>query len=135
MAESHKTNIKDLTIYQKSLEIFKLSRHIASYVTHDKDIIAMHTSKNHLDKYADKLVIDALELVPKIIETENETNHIQKLKHAKSLRFFIDRLYTNTKYLDTNKTNSSDFIKLLRIELKKLRIIHRLYVKSLIQQN
>lgn len=135
MTHPHNTNIKDLIIYQKSLDIFKLSRHIASYITYDKDIISMHTSKNHLDKYADKLVIDALGLVPKIVETENETNQILKLKYAKSLRFFIDRLYHNTKYLESSKTNNLDFIKLLRIELKKLKIIHRLYVRSLIQQN
>ncbi|WP_066220782.1 hypothetical protein [Formosa haliotis] len=135
MTNSHRTNIKDLIIYQKSLDIFKLSRHIASYITYDKDILSMHHSKNMSDRYADKLVMDAFGLVPKIVETENETNYIQKLKYAKSLRFFIDRLYHNTRHLEHNKSNGSDFIKLLRIELRKLRIIHRHYVRSLIQQN
>ena len=135
MTQLPNTNIKDLIIYQKSLDIFKLSRYIASYITYDKDILSMYTSKKHLDKYADKLVIDALGLVPKIVETENETNQIQKLKYAKSLRFFIDRLYVNTKHLETTKSNGSDFLKLLRVELKKLRIIHKQYVYSLIQKN
>ncbi|MFB9053054.1 hypothetical protein ACFFVB_08155 [Formosa undariae] len=135
MKNASNSNIKNLIIYQKSLDVFKLSRHIASYITYDKDIIAMHNSKNYLDKYADKLVIDALGLVPKIVETENETNQIKKVKQAKSLRFFIDRLYYNTRHLETSKTNGTDFIKLLRIELKKLRIIHKQYVRSLIQLN
>ena len=135
MAQSPNTNIKDLIIYQKSLDIFKLSRYIASYITYDTDILSMYTSKNYLYKYADKLVIDALGLVPKIVEAENETNQIQKLKYAKSLRFFIDRLSMNTKHLETKKSNGSDFLKLLRIELKKLRIIHKQYVHSLIEKN
>ncbi|QDO93914.1 hypothetical protein FNB79_07925 [Formosa sediminum] len=135
MSQSEHSNITNLTIYKKSLDVFKLCRHIAAYVTNDKDIIAMHVSKNHIDKYADKLVMDALGLIPKIVETENETNSIKKLKHAKDLRFFIDRLYYNTKYLNTKNTNSTDFIKLLRIEIKKLRIIHKQYVRSLVQKN
>ncbi|MHA7943289.1 hypothetical protein ACJOV8_009475 [Formosa sp. 3Alg 14/1] len=135
MTHSSNTNIKNLIIYQKSLDVFKLSRHIASYITYDKDILSMHNSKHYVDKYADKLVIDALGLVPKIVETENETDQIKKVKRAKSLRFFIDRLYYNTRHLETTRTNGSDFIKLLRIELKKLRIIHKQYVRSLIQLN
>ncbi|PNW28846.1 hypothetical protein [Formosa algae] len=92
MAQSDNTNIKDLPMYKKSLDVFKLSRHIAAYITYDKDIIAMHTSKNYLDKYADKLVIDALGLVPKIVETENEINPIKKIKQAKALRFFYRQI-------------------------------------------
>lgn len=132
MTHSQNPNIKDLNIYQKSLDIFKLSRHIASYITYDKDILSLHRSSRRIDRYADRLVMDALGLVPKIVETENQTNHKQKLKYAKSLRFFIDRLYHNTRRLESNKSNNSDFIKLLRIEIKKLKIIHRHYVDSLI---
>ncbi|MGJ5641621.1 hypothetical protein [Formosa sp. S-31] len=132
MTHSSNTNIKDLIIYQKSLDIFKLSRHIASYITYDKDILTMHRSSSRIDRYADRLVMDALGLVPKIVETENETNHSKKLKYAKSIRFFIDRLYHSTRLLEHNKSNSSDFVRLLRMEIKKLRIIHRHYVESLI---
>ncbi|WP_038527653.1 hypothetical protein [Formosa agariphila] len=135
MSHASNSKINDLIIYQKSLYVFKLSRHIASYITNDKDMMSMHRSGNYIDKFADKLVIDALGLVPKIVETENETNQILKIRYAKSLRFFIDRLYYNSKHLEMSKTNSTDFIKLLRIELKKLRIIHKQYVRSLIQLN
>jgi len=125
-------HLNQLVIYQKSLYIFKLSRHIASYISNDKSVMAMYLSMNKIDKYADNLVMNALGLVPKIVETECQVNPYLKLKYAKSLRYFIDGLYQNCLQLESTKIQGKDFVKLLRKELKKLRIIHKHYVKSLL---
>ena len=125
-------NLNQLVIYQKSLDIFKLSRHIASYISNDKSMLAMYLSMNKIDKYADNLVMNAFGLVPKIVETECEENPGLKLKYAVSIRYFIDRLYQNCLQLESTKIQGKDFVKLLRKELKKLRQIHKNYVKSLL---
>lgn len=130
MFKSHQNNLNQLVIYQKSMDIFKLSRHIASYISYDKDILSMHKSLKQADKYASNLVMDALGLVPKIAETENQKNPKLKLKYAKSIRYFIDQLYYDCKQLEHTKIQGKDFLKLLRKELKKLRVIHRHYVNS-----
>ena len=129
---SHQRDLKHLVIYQKSLDIFKLSRRIASYITYDKDILSMYKSNKKADRYADSLVMDALGLVPKIAETENQNNPSLKLKYAKSLRISIDRLYSNSIKLEKTKVQGKEFIRLLRKELKHLRKLHKLYVNSLL---
>lgn len=132
MLKPHQNNLNQLVIYQKSMDIFKLSRHIASYISYDKDILSMHKSLKKADKYASNLVMDALGLVPKIAETENQKNPKLKLKYAKSLRFFIDRLNNHCLQLEHTKIQGKDFLKLLRKELKKLREIHKHYVNSIL---
>lgn len=132
MLKPRQNNINQLVIYQKSLDIFKLSRHIASYISYDKDILSMHKSLKKTDRCASNLVMDALGLVPKIAEIENLKNPTLKLQYAKSFPLFIDRLNQYCIQLECTKIHGKDFLKLLRKELKKLRVIHKHYVNSML---
>ncbi len=125
------TNLNQSVIYQKSLDIFKLSRHVATYITGDKDLISMHRSGNKSDNYADNLVMNAYRLVPKIVEAECEENPTLRIKYAKAIRVFIDRIYNDCLQLKSLKIDGTDFVELLQTELKKLHRIHRHYVKSM----
>lgn len=132
MSYSDGQEINELRIYTKSVEIFKLSRGVATYITDDKDVISMYRSGSKSDNYADNLVMNAFRLVPKIVETESKEIPVEKLKYAKSLRYFIDRLYQDCLNLERSKIKGKDFVKMLRKELKSLRKIHRLYVNSIL---
>lgn len=132
MFNSEIQNLNHLMIYRKSLYIFKLVRRITSYITNDKDILAMYMSDKRSDRYADNLLMNALGLVPKIVETECQENPGLKLKYAVSLRYFIDGLYQNCLQLENTKIQGKDFVRLLRKELRLLRKIHKHYVKSLL---
>lgn len=125
-------NLKDSRIYQKSIDIFKLSRSVASYITDDKDVISMYKSGSEIDNCADSLVMNAFQLVPKVVETEIQECKSSKLKYAKSLRYFIDRLYLDCLRLERSRTQGKDFVRMLRNELKSLRKIHRHYINSLL---
>jgi len=132
MSSYSEQHINQLVIYQKSLDVFNLSRHIASYITNDKTMLAMYNSVKKGDKYADRLVMNALGLVPKIVETESQENPSLKLKYAKSLRYFIDGLYQDCLNLENARIQGKDFVRMLRKELILLKKIHRRYVKSLL---
>ena len=132
MENTVENSLSQSRIYQKSIEIFRLTRRVASYVTNDKDIHAMHVSKIKSDKYADSLVIDSLGLVPKVVETEIQQNPILKLKYAKSLQYIIDRLYSNCVKLENSKIQGKDFVCVLKKELKSLRKMHNLYLNSIL---
>ncbi len=132
MLNPNKQSLNQLIIYKKSIDIFKLSRRIASYITDDKDIISMYRSGCKSDNYADNLVINAFRLVPKIVETESQENAGLKLRYAKSLRYYIDLLYKNCLQLENTKIQGKDFVKMLRKELKSFRKIHKRYVNSLL---
>ncbi len=132
MGHSVQHSLNQLSIYQKSLDIFNLSRNIASYVTHDKSMMAMCTSHKLSDQFADSIVMNSLGLVPKIVETEIQENPHLKLKHAISLRYFIDGIYQDCLRLEKTKINGKDFVRMLRRELLLLKRMHRRYVKSLL---
>lgn len=132
MSETYNQNLDQLIIYKKSLDIFKLSRRIASYITDDKDVVSMYRSGSKSDNYADNLVMNAFRLVPKIVETECQENSSLKLKYAKSLRYYIDLIYKNCLQLENTKIQGKDFVKMLRNELKSFRKIHQRYVNSLL---
>ncbi|WP_111706709.1 hypothetical protein [Lutibacter citreus] len=132
MPESPENRLKQSRIYQKSIDIFRLTRRIAAYVTNEKDINSMHISKLKSDRYADNLVMDSLGLVPKVAEAEIQQNPVLKLKYAMSLQYIIDRLYINCVKLEDSKIQGKDFVRLLRKELKSLRKMHRLYLNSML---
>jgi len=132
MFKPNNQSLNQLLIYKKSIDIFKLSRRIASYITDDKDILSMYRSGSKSDNYADNLVINAFRLVPKIVETESQENPGLKLKYARSLRYYIDLLYKNCLQLENTKIQGKDFVKMLRKELRSFRKVHKLYVNSLL---
>lgn len=132
MLSANNTNLNNSIIYKKSLDIFRLSRSIASYITDDKDVISMYRSGSKIDNYADNLVMNAFHLVPKVVEVETQKSPSVKLKYAKSLRYFIDRLYLDCLQLEDARIQGKEFVIMLRKELKSLRKIHRLYVNSLL---
>lgn len=130
--KTYSQDLGKLVLYQKSLAIFELARRVASYITDDKDMILMYRSGSKTDNYADNLVMNAYRLVPKIAEVETQNSKSLKLKLAKSLRYFIDRIYQDCVTLENAKIQGKDFVQLLRDELKHLRKIHKNYVKSLL---
>jgi hypothetical protein len=132
MKNNHEQKLNNLKFYQKSLDVFKLSRRIASYITNDKSMLSLYNSADRSDKYADSLVMNSLGLVPKIVETESEENPSLKLKYAKSLHYFIDIIYQDCLKLESTRINGKDFVRMLRKELILLRRMHKRYVKSLL---
>lgn len=131
MESSSEANLNHSIIYKKALDIFKLSRSVATYITDDKDVITMYRSGNKSDNYADNLVMNAFRLVPKVVEAEIQESPKIKLKYAKSLRYFIDRLYQDCLNLESTRIQGKDFVRMLRNELKMLRKIHKNYVNSI----
>jgi len=132
MSPLYNSNITNLNIYRKSLDIFQLSRRVAAYITDDKDVLSMYRSGNKVDNYADNLVMNSFRLVPKVVEVETQTSTVTKLKYAKGLLYFIDRIYQDCIQLEASKINGIDFVRMLRKEIKSLKKIHIKYVNTII---
>ncbi len=133
MQEQQNIHLNKLGIYQKSITVFQLSRQIVSYLTNDKDVMSLHTSKEDIDIYADRLIVNSLGLIPKIVETENEKDIALKLKLAKSFKDSVNYLKNDCSQLTQLNTSGKDFLELLQKELKKLQVEHHSYVNSIIE--
>ena len=132
MLNPYEQDLQSPMIYQKSLDIFQLSRRVASYITDDKDIISMYRSGNKEDNYADNLVMNSFRLVPKVVEVETQNSSYKKLKYAKKLHYFIERIYQDCLILESNKIQGKDFVRMIRREINSLRKIHKSYVNSIL---
>ena len=129
---SSESNLNQVLIYRKSLDVFQMSRRVAAYVTDDKNVISMYRSGEKEDNYADNLVMNSFRLVPKVVEVETEVSSVKKLRYAQSLRYFIDRIYQDCLNLERTKIHGKDFVRMLRKELISLRKIHKSYVNSIL---
>jgi hypothetical protein len=132
MHNPYEQKIQSSMIYQKSLDVFQLSRRVASYITDDKDVISMYRSGNKEDNYADNLVMNSFRLVPKVVEVETQKTSYKKLKYAMKLRYFIDRIYQDCLKLEGTKIQGKDFVRMLRNEIKSLKKIHKNYINSIL---
>lgn len=125
--------LNKLEIYQKSIGVFNLSRQIVAYLTNDKDVISLHTSKQEIDVYADRLILNSLGLIPKIVEIENEKSITLKLQLSKSFKESVYDLKNDCNYLIQLKTSGNDFLELLQKELENLQAEHHHYMNSILK--
>ncbi len=120
-----------LPVYTKALEIFRLSRGVAAYLSYDKNILQMQTHQGTVDFYAGDLVLDSLGLAPKIAAAETQKNYIVKMKYADSLKKLTSRLIKQCERIELTSTEGKEFVELLRIEIKKFKKLQRAWVATL----
>lgn len=132
MSASAHIKLNQLHIYTKAIDIFKLSRSVVSYISHDKDVLTLANSGCKIDNCASRIIGDALGLAPKIALIEHQKNTRLKVKYAKSLEGYIDRMYQNSKRLETLLSQGNDYIKLLKKELVYFKKLHLKYANSLL---
>ncbi len=112
-------NFTNLAVYQKALEIFKVSRVIACSVSDNKHIIELDLSANSNEKVAGELVSDSLRLVPELAAVQNSSNNRIQLKRAKRLRKSARLILTKCKKMEYQGVRELEFIAILRNELQQ----------------
>ena len=126
-------HISKLRVYKKAIEIFALTRSIASYVTNDKDVLSIHKSNTEIDKYTDSIIMNSLALAPKIAEIETEKSTPIKLRLAKSFESIVMNIDRDCTSLEETKIHGKDYLKLLKVEVKKLKLLYKNYINSIIE--
>lgn len=73
-------NLRSVPVYRKALELCKMSREIASYVTFNKDLLKLYKSNSLRDIIADSLLTDAILIPQKIAQTEFSASNDERIK-------------------------------------------------------
>ncbi|APG61404.1 hypothetical protein LPB144_06970 [Christiangramia salexigens] len=103
--------------YQKALEIFRISRAVASYFSGDKHVLEMNISSSSQHRLAGFLVTDSLQLAPGVASALSEGNQQTKLKRLKSLRKAVLTLKIRCRKLEFSGIKETEFVHLLRKEI------------------
>ena len=134
-ASSPDNNLTQELLYKKALEIFSLSRHLASYISNDKDILEMGSSSKSVDKYSMHLVMDSLSLAPSIASTHSHFDLRLRKISVFTLRKTVKRLLLYCEYLEKNYTQGRDYISLLKKELAQFKKYRTRWEAMILQKN
>lgn len=111
------TDFKNLPVYNKALEIFRISRAIAISISDNKNILEMNFSSNYNHQFAGELVSDSLRLAPGLATVQNTSNPLLRLKKAKNIRKAANRILSQCKKLEFNGVKEKEFLRILKSEI------------------
>lgn len=118
-------------IYYKALDIFTLSRTIASYLVDDITIRDPHDHEDPSLYVTGDMVQQSISLAPEILKAEQQTFQEDKYKHVASVDRLANLLYRNCERLEKTQSNGKDFLPILRKELKKFRKLQHHWMLTL----
>lgn len=125
------SNLSELPIYQKALEIFALSQNISVYLNHDLSNLKEDGSEDNNIYFSGDIVQQSVSLAPEIINAEKERHSDRKHKHIASLRRLTNLLYKNSYRLERSNSNGKDFLPILRNELRKFKKLQSTWMLTL----
>ena len=131
MLSNTPSNLSELPIYKKAIEIFALSQSISMYLNHDLSALKNDGSEDPHIYFSGDIVQQSVSLAPEIVNAELERYTDRKHKHIASLRRLTNMLYKNSYRLEHSNSNGKDFLPVLRSELKKFKQLQRSWMLTL----
>ncbi|WP_308993063.1 hypothetical protein QLS71_011255 [Mariniflexile litorale] len=131
MLSNTPSNLSELPIYKKAIEIFALSQSIYMYLNHDLSSLKKDGSEDTHIYFSGDIVQQSVSLAPEIVNAELERYTDRKHKHIASLRRLTNMLYKNSYRLEHSNSNGKDFLPILRSELKKFKQLQRSWMLTL----
>ena len=125
------SNLSELPIYKKAIEIFTLSQSISMYLNHDLNNLKSDGSEDSNIYFSGDIVQQSVSLAPEIVNAQLESCSHRKHKHIASLKRLANLLYKNSYRLENTNSNGKDFLPILRSELKKFKQLQRSWMLTL----
>ena len=118
-------------LYQKAMEIFRLSRSISHCFVDDLNYLNDEGKEDQSIYFSGDIVRQSVSLGPEILMAESKTFSEDRQRHAASVTRLTNMLYKNCERLEHTHSNGRDFLPLLRKELKKFRKLQRTWMLTL----
>jgi len=125
------SNLSDLPVYQKALEIFTLSQNISMYLNNDLSSLNPDGSEDINIYFSGDIIQQSVSLAPEIVNAELERYSDRRHKHIDSLKRLTNKIYKNSYKLEQSNSDGKDFLPVLRSELKKFKKLQRTWMLSL----
>jgi len=131
MLYNTQSNLSDLPVYQKALEIFTLSQNISMYLNNDLSSLKPDGSEDINIYFSGDIIQQSVSLAPEIVNAELERYSDRRHKHIDSLKRLTNKIYKNSYKLEQSNSDGKDFLPVLRSELKKFKKLQRTWMLSL----
>ncbi|WBL26599.1 hypothetical protein [Zunongwangia sp. HGR-M22] len=110
-------NAYQLPVYQKALEIFKLSSAVSSYFSNNSHVLEMEISSIPAHNYAGRLVTESLQLAPGIAGVITARTIEVKKKRIERIKNAAKRIKSNCRSIEITGIKETEFLDLLRKEI------------------
>lgn len=125
------SNLSELPIYKKAVEIFDLSQNISTYLSDDLSGLKEDGSEDSNIYFSGDIIQQSISLAPEIANAELQRYSDRKHKHLASLKRLTNLLYKNSYRLERSNSNGKDFLPILRSELRKFKKLQRSWMLTL----
>ena len=122
-------------IYRKALELCELSRAIASYVTHNKDLLKLYQSNSLRDIIADSLLTDTVLIRQQIDRAEKSNNPVVRFRTTRFISVMIRNLQGYTNGLEHHGVKEKEYLNLLRKEIQSFKKVFKNWSNTLGSRN
>ncbi len=124
-------NLSTIPIYRKSLDLLRMSREIASYLSYNKDLLKLYQSNSHRDIMVDSLLTDSI-LIPKQIEVaERAECYAARMRSASFINIIIRNISSYCTGLEKDGVKEKEYLNLLRSEIKSFRRLYKVWRRSI----
>lgn len=128
-------NLRTVPVYRKALELCKMSREIAAYVSYNKDLLLLYQSNSLRDIIADSLITDSILIPQKIAQAECTESHDVRLKSIALINIMTRNILSYCNGLEKDGVKEKEYINLLRGEIKLFRRLYKKWKRSLQSDN
>jgi len=118
-------------VYRQAIEILNISRLISNYLAQDLAVLKQNGKEDQDIYFSGDIIQQSTSLVPHILRAESEPFSEEKQKYAAAVTRLTNLLYKNCDRLELSNSNGKEFLRILRIELKKFRKLQRVWKLTL----
>ncbi len=118
-------------IYIKALEILSLSRNISKYLNYDMASLTHEGQENPAIYLTGDIILHSNFLGDSILEAEKEVLSEKRDKYLTAIEKWTYRLHKNCERLEQNADNGQEFIRLLKYEVRRFRVLQRKWMMTL----
>jgi len=124
-------NLRTLPVYRKAMELCAMSREIASFVSHNKDLLKLYQSNSLRDHIADSLLADAILIPQQIAQAESTESNAVRMKSASFINIMIGNIISYCNGLENDGLKEREYLDLLRKEIHSFRRSFKKWRKSI----
>ena len=125
-------NLRTVPVYRKALELCKMSRAIASYVSFNKDLLKLYKSNSLRDIIADSLLTDSILIPQQIAEAEFSDSRSVRLKSTSYINIMIRNINSYCTGLERDGVREKEYLSLLRAEIRSFRTSFKEWRKTIV---
>ena len=129
------TSVKHIPLYQKAVDIYKLSQDINHKAGQRKSLSELYRSSNLSEQALENLVVNAIGLPSKIAIAQTTRSPKLRLESIDSIKNHIEHLRTYCKQLTANYQPVRPYLRKLSKELASFRKMQVQWSVLLTQQN